>query len=59
MGNDRVTSVYDTAEVTSLVEHTHINTKYVCKVNCTVGGTFVRADDHQMLGINGQILYVL
>ena len=36
MGNDRVASVDDLCIITAFVEHTHIQSKYVCKVDRTV-----------------------
>ena len=59
MSYDRVTSVYDTAVITTLVEHTHVYTEYVCKVDSTVCSTLIRRDNHEMVSINSDILYVL
>ena len=41
--------------VTSLIEHTHIQTKYVCKVNSTSHTAFIRADNHHVVGIDLQV----
>ena len=55
MGYDRVLSVYDGRIVPSLVEHTHIDAKYVREVYGTCHSSLVRADDHQMIVVNRQI----
>ena len=52
MGNDRITSVYNSRVVTSLVEHTHVKTKYVGKVYGTACTTLIRRYNHHMLRIN-------
>ena len=59
MCNDRITTVHDLCIITSLIEHTHIKTKYVCHIDSTSHTTFIRADDHHMIGIDRQILYML
>ena len=59
MSNDRVTAVYDTGVVTAFVEHTYIQTKYICHIDGTAHTAFVRADHGHMLCIDLQILYIL
>ena len=59
MRNDRITTVYDLCIITSLIEHTHIEPKYICHVNSASHTTFIRADDHHMIGIDRKILYML
>ena len=56
---DRVTSVYDGCVVTAFVEHTHVESEYVGKVDCTSGCTFIRADRHHMVSIDLKIWYML
>jgi len=57
VGNDRITSVYDFGIISSLVEHTHIKTKYVGKINGTVCTTFIRADCHHVFAVDFKIFY--
>ena len=52
MGNDWVTSVYHTREVTTFVEHTHIKIKYIGKIDCTSCSTFIRADRHHVFAVD-------
>lgn len=59
MSYDRVTSVNDTAVITTFVEHTHVYSEYVCKVDSTVCSALIRRDNHKMVSINSDILYVL
>ena len=55
MGDDRVTSVYDARIVTALIEHTHIKTEHVCKIDSAVSSAFVRTDRHHMLAVDLQV----
>ena len=55
MCNNRVLSVYNLCVVTSLVEHSHINTEVVSKVNSSVHSTFIRAYYHHMISIQLQV----
>ena len=57
MGNDWVLSIYNRRVVTTFVEHTHINTKHVREVYCTVHSSLIRADDHQVFFVSFQIRY--
>ena len=48
MGHDGVLSVDYSGIVAALVEHTHLYAENVGEVDCSVHGSLVRADDHQM-----------
>ena len=52
MGYNWVTSVYNLAVITSLIEHTHIYTEDTSHVYGTVCTTFIRADNHEMIVVN-------
>ena len=55
MCNDWVLAIYDRCVITSLIEHTNINTQVVCEVDRTVHGTFIRADYHHVIAVQSQI----
>ena len=55
MSNNRISSVNNSGVVSSLIEHTHIQTEYVCNVNCTSHTAFIRADNHHVVGIDLQV----
>ena len=52
MCNDWVLAIYDRCVITSLIEHTNINTQVVCEVDRTVHGTFIRADCHHVIAVD-------
>ena len=56
MGNDRVPSVHNAGVVTALIEHAHIQTEHIGKVDCTSGRTLIRADRHHVVAVDFQIL---
>ena len=58
MSYDGVTTVDDPGVISSLVEHTHIQTENVGDVDGTSHTTFIRADDHHVAGIQLQIFYI-
>ena len=59
MRHDRITTVDDPGIVAPLVEHTHINTQVIGHIDGTGRCTFIRADNHQMFGINRQIRHMI
>ena len=56
MCDDRVAAVDNTGVVPSLVEHTDIKTQDIGEIDGSLHTAFVRADDHHVIGINGEIL---
>ena len=56
MGHDRVTTVDHLRVVTSLIEHTHIDTEHVCVVDRTAHTTLIRRDDHHVVLVNVEVL---
>ena len=59
MSDDRVCTVYDVAVITTFVEHTHIYAKYACKEYSTACSTLIRADDHQMVIVDLDVIYAV
>ena len=55
MCHNGIAPVYNTGVVPSLVEHTHIQSKYICHINGTAHPPFVRADYHHVVGIDGEV----
>jgi len=51
MSNDRVAAINNSGVVSSLIEHTHIETENVGIVNGTAHSAFIRADDHHMVAV--------
>ena len=58
MGNDWIASIDYFRVITAFVEHTHVYTQHICQINCTAGTTLIRADDHQMLTVYLNVIYV-
>ena len=58
MSYDRVSAVHNAGVVTALVEHSHVQTKDIGNVDRTAHSTLVRADDHHVIRIDLQILYM-
>ena len=52
-----VLSIYDCWIITSLVEHTHVNSDNVGKVYGTGHCTFIRTDDHQVIRVNRKVWF--
>ena len=59
MRYNRVAAVYQLAVITAFIEHAHIKPQHVSKVDSTVSAPFIRADNHHMIAVNGQIFYVV
>ena len=59
MGNDRVAAVDDLCVVTSLVEHTEIQSENICEEDCASHTAFIRADDHHVVTVDLKLLLVL
>ena len=59
MSNDRVSAVYDLGVITALIEHTHIQSQHICEVDGTAGTAFIRADDHHVVAVDLQVLFML
>ncbi len=57
VGDDRIFAVYDGRVITAFVEHTHVHAEDIGKIDCSVHGTFIRADDHQMFFVDLQIRF--
>ena len=57
MCNDRIPSVNDPCIVAAFIEHTHVQSKHVCKIYSAVCSAFVRTDRHHMITVDLQILY--
>ena len=55
MGNDGVASIDNLRVVSSLIEHTHVQTKNVGNVDGTSHTAFIRADDHHVVAVNLKI----
>ena len=49
MGNYRIFSVDNAGIIAAFIEHTHIHTEYIGKINGPRHSTFIRADDHDMI----------
>ena len=49
---DRVTTINDLGIITTLVEHTHIQSEYIGHIDRTSHTAFVRADDHHAVLVN-------
>ena len=58
MCNDRITSINNLSVISSLIEHTHIKTKNISKVNSTSHTTFIRADNHHMLAVDVKVVHI-
>ena len=55
MGNDGVASIDNLRVVSSLIEHTHVQTKNVGNVDGTSHTAFIRADDHHVVAVDLKI----
>ena len=55
MCNDRVASIDNLRVVTTLIEHTHVQSEHICKINCTAHTTLIRADDHHVIAVDLKI----
>ena len=58
MSNDRVLAANYNRIIPALVEHTHFHTQYTGKIYGTTHSSFIRADDHQMLTVYLNVIYV-
>ena len=58
MCHNRVAPVHNFCIVTPFVEHTHVKPHDVCRVDCAAHAAFVRADNHHMVRIDGQIRHI-
>ena len=59
MSHDRVAAVHDLGIIAALVEHTHIQAQYVCKVNSTAHAALIRADDHHVVTVDLKLCLIL
>ena len=53
-----MTSVDSLGVVKTFIIHTHINTKNVGKINCTIHTSLIRADNHKVIIVNMQSFFV-
>ena len=52
MGDNRVSSVHDSAVISPLIEHANINAQHIGIIYGSAHGALVRADNHHMLRVN-------
>ena len=56
MGHNGVLAVYDGRVIAAFVEHTHIHAEDIGKIHSPLHGALIRADDHQMLIVNPEVV---
>ena len=57
MCDDGVAPVYDTGVITAFVEHSHVQSEHIRKINGTVCSALVRADRHHVIAVDLKILH--